>query len=105
MWEDEALTTTAVLLATWTMICTVFAAFIARKPLTTVIKVSLDGEEFVGYDFIIRECRDDYTVLARLDGSNAVQMKLSDEGVEIDRDDRKMTDITDTTKNKYWIPR
>ena len=99
------MTTTAVLLATWTIISTVVAAFVARKPLTTVIKVSLYGEEFAGYDFIIRECRDDHTVLARLDGSNAVQMKLTDEGVEIDRDDRKMTDITDTTKNKYWMPR
>ena len=99
------MTTTAMILATWTIICSVVAAFIARKPLTTVIRVSLYGEEFAGYDFIIRECRDDHIVLTRLDGSNAVQMKLTDEGVEIDRDDRKMTDITEVTKDKNWIPR
>ena len=99
------MTTAAVILATWAIICTVVAAFIARKPLTTVIRVSLYGEEFAGYDFIIKECRDDQIVLARLDGSNAIQMKLTDEGVEIDRDDRKMTDVTETTKDKNWMPR
>jgi len=97
--------TTALLLATWAILCTVVSAFIARKPLTTVIRVSLSGEEFAGYDFIIKECRDDYAVLARLDGSNAVQMRLTDEGVEIDRDDTKMTDITETTRNQYWMTR
>ena len=99
------MTTTAVILATWAIICTVVAAIIARKPLTTVIRVSLYGEEFAGYDFIINECCDDQIVLARLDGSNAIQMKLTDEGVEIDRDDRKMTDVTETTKDKNWMPR
>lgn len=97
------MTTTAVTLAVWTIICTVVAAFIARKPLTTVIRVSLHREKFAGFDFIIKERRDDYIVLARRDGVDAVQMKLTDEGVEIDRDDSKMTDITETTVGKNWM--
>lgn len=99
------MTTTAVVLAIWTILCTVGAAFIALKPLTTEIRVALRGEELAGYRFIIKECRNDYIILARPDGSDAIQMKLTDQGVEIDRDDSKMTDITERTKGRYWRPR
>ena len=98
------MTTAVVILTTWTIICTIVAAFIARKPLTTVIRVSLHGEEFAGYDFTLRKCRDDYVVLARL-GEEALQLKLTEEGVEIGRDDSKMTDIAETTKDRNWVRR
>ena len=92
------------ILTTWTIICTIAAAFIARKPLTAVIRVSIRGEGFAGYDFTIRECRDDYVVLAR-SGEDAIQMRLTEDGVEIDRDDSKMSDIAETTKDRYWVRR
>lgn len=97
------MTTTALTIAVWTIICTVVAAFIARKPLTTVIRVSVHGEKFAGIDFIIKERRDDYIVLARRNGADAIQMKLTDEGVEIDRDDSMMIDIAERTKDKNWV--
>ena len=99
------MTTTAVILTTWAILCTVVAAFIALKPLTTVVRVSLRGEDFASNDFVIRECRDDYILLARLDGSDAIRMTLTDEGVEVDRDDSKMTDITERTRDQNWVRR
>ena len=99
-------TETGLAIAIWLGLCSIIAAFVARKRKVTVIRVPLppyQDNDFGGHLFVVKKKRSAHMVLGRYgDHADVIEARIIDGKLQVKCDDDKLNDITSKTEGKLW---